>query len=474
MKLHDALTGIHQRAAGRHPLSPTSFDIPPPDSGTYTFNFVSQSLYEEFPFLRSDNENMKDSELEQFNGLFAWLVEQLRTFSEPLTSTERSLTNILALAAMLECNNLVWDELAKAVPKISKPLLLALAKRIKETKINGKHVLMGLSCSTSRAQTILADVASKNWRSVEWILNHLSMRIWSPDKQHASAALYRFDRPRLESILEEERDFFEIAAYVLHAPTIQSLQLAIVSKNWTLKFWTLYRSVRCAAAGSESYPIEWQLLLSEAAKVPDEWARWLAVLNEFPGRYPQLQQALGNTLACATSEALDTYVSSIQDSSDFGRAEIATALSVFRKGAALRDRQRLWSAGFKKWEEWDFGCTKYAKSILRVEKSALDFLVIGYLTECLDSKERAKLFAKIQGRALDIERNWYSDITPAMSERYKLISTYQLLAHSEAIVAGELEWLWGPILYKPIWEDGSPYRNLKYDNPSAKPTFISN
>jgi hypothetical protein len=296
------------------------------------------------------------------------------------------------------------------------------------------------------------------------MVDRLWMEIRSPAKQQASAALYRFDRPCLEAILERENDFFEIAAYVFHAPMVQSLQLAIASTNWTSKFWTLHHSACQAARGSESYPMEWEILLSEAAKVPSEWVRWLTVLNEYPGRYPQLQEALGNTLASASGEALDAYVSSISGVSDFGRTEIATALTVFReKATAAHDRQRLWTAAFERWKKWDFGCTEHSGSLFRVEKSSFDFPVMGYLTECLDSK----------ARALAIERNWHSDVTPAMTERFKLISTYQLIAHSEIVAAGEPKWLWESPLYKPMWEDGTLYRSLKYDGTLGPPTFYS-
>lgn len=471
MKQRDVLTGIAERAAGAQPHEPTALNLSLLEQGAEAFNAVSWNLREEFPFLCSYREEMEDSELEQFDGLFAWLAEQLRTFPSGTTHPERCLTKILALAALLECDAKLWDELAKAVPNVPELLIVTLAKIIKENRADGQEILAGAHYSASQIQVLLADVASKDWKSVEWAVDRLWMEIWSPAKQHASAALYRFDRPRLESILGGENDFFEIAAYVLHAPAAQSLQLAIASTNWKLKFWALHNSARRAAGGSESYPVEWEILLSEAAKVPDEWTRWLAVLNEYPGRYPQLQEALGNTLASASGEALDAYVSSISAVSDFGRAPIATALTVFREKAPARDRQRLWTAAFERWERWDFGCTEHSRSLLSVAKSSFDFPVVGYLTECLDSQARAEWITELQVRAAAIERNWHSDVTPAMSERFKLISTYQLLAHSEAVAAGEPEWLWEPPLYKPIWEDGTLYRSLKYDTTLGQSTF---
>lgn len=474
MKQSDVLVGIADRATRARLYKPTSLNLSLVEREIEAFDAVLSKLREEFPFLCSYKEEMEDSELEQFDGLFAWLTEQLRTFPNDAKNPEQSLTNILALAALLECDAQLWDELAKAVPNVPELLIITLTKIIKENRANGQEILVGARYSDNEIQVLLADIASKDWKSVEWLIAHLWMEIWPPAKQHASAALYRFDRQSLESILEVENDFFEIVAYVSYAPTAQSLQLAIASTNWTFKFWTLYHSARQDAIGSESYPMEWEILLSEAAKVPSEWVRWLAVLNEYPGRYPQLQEALGNTLASASGEALDAYVSSISGVSDFGRTEIATALTVFReKATAAHDRQRLWTAAFERWKKWDFGCTEHSRSLFRVEKSPLDFPVIGYLTECLDSKARAKWIAELQVRALAIERNWHSDVTSVMTERFKIISTYQLIAHSEIVAAGEPKWLWESPLYKPMWENGTLYRSLKYDGTLGPPTFYS-
>lgn len=474
MKQSDILVGIVDRATRAQSYKPTSLNLSLVERGVEAFDAVLSKLCEEFPFLCPYKEEMEDSELEQFDGLFAWLTEQLRTFPNDAKNPEQSLTNILALAALLECDVQLWDELAKAAPNVPELLIITLTKIIKENRANGQEILAGARYSDNEIQVLLADIASKDWKSVEWLVAHLWMEIWSPAKQQASAALYRFDRQSLESILEGENDFFEIAAYVSHAPTAQSLQLAIASTNWTFKFWTLHHTARQAASGSESYPIEWEILLSEAAKVPGEWTRWLAVLNEYPGRYPQLQEALGNTLVSASGEALDAYVSSISGVSDLGRAEIATALTVFREKAPILNRQRLWTAAFERWQRWDFGCTEHSGSLFRVAKSSFDFPVIGYLTECLDSKARAEWIAELQVRALAIERNWHSDVTTAMTERFKIISTYQLIAHSEIVAAGEPKWLWESPLYKPMWEDGTLYRSLKYDGTFVPPTFYSN
>lgn len=253
MKKSDVLVGIADRATRAQLYKPTSLNLSFVEREIEAFDAVLSKLCEEFPFLCSYKEKMEDSELEQFDGLFVWLTEQLRTFPNDATNPEQCLTNILALAALLECDAQLWDELAKAAPNVPELLIITLTKTINENKNDSQGILARAHYSTSQIQVLLADIASKNWKSVEWMVDRLWMEIRSPAKQQASAALYRFDRPCLEAILEGENDFFEIAAYVLHAPTAQSLQLAIASTNWTFKFWTLHHSARQARRSTHMY-----------------------------------------------------------------------------------------------------------------------------------------------------------------------------------------------------------------------------
>lgn len=464
MKQRTPLFGISERLLECQSLAPTTIIPSSLEVGTDVFNETYRRLSEEFSFQYSDQEEMNDSDIEKFDSLFSWLVEQLRTFPSGATNPKQHLKQMLAVAAFLESDDQLWDELAKATPNVPELLIDNLALIIDEHRADGPKILASAHLEAHQIHSILTDIASKDWQSLAWATDQLETYIWSPIKQHAWAALYRFDHPRLKSTLEAESEFFEIFSYILHAPVTQSLHLAPSSKNWTLKFWALYNSVRAAARGADHYPAEWELLLSEAAKIPEEWVRWLAILNSYPGRYPQLQEPLGNTLASASDEALDAYVLSITIDSDFGRIPIATALTAFRKNASTQSRQRLWTSAFKKWEQWDFGCTRDSGSLFRVATSSFDFPVVGYFIECLDSEARTEKIRELQARAAANERNWHPDITPAITERYKLISIYQPLTHSGVVGADEPGWLWDPTaLYRPAWEDGSLYRSLKYD-----------
>lgn len=462
MKRRDVLVGIAGRASQVEPLEPTSKNVSF-NGETDDFDTMFFALRKGFPGLYMGKDEIEGSELEQFDALFAWLAQQLCTFPSGTISPQRHLTKLLALATLLEHESQLWDELAKAIPSVSPLLVDSFARVLTECRIDGQKALKRACISDAHIGNALADIAHKDWRSVEWVVEHLSGILWSAAKRHASIALYRFDRSRLESVLEREDDLFEITSFVLHVPAAQSLQLALTTGNWTLKFWALHASALGAARRGSSYPQEWQVLLSQAAAVPTEWIRWLAVLNEYPSRYPQLQEALGMALVGASAEVMEAYVASVSDASDFGRQPVADALSVFRQKAPLADRKRLWTAAFRRWKQWDFGCAEESKSLFRVARSPFDFPVIGYLTECLSAMQRTEMVAALQDRAAAMEQDWHVDLTPAISERFKLISEYQLLAHAEAVAMGEPAWLAGEQLYRPAWEDGTPYRRLKYD-----------
>lgn len=470
MKSSKILRGIAIRAATATPIEPRFLALPY-EGGVDDFNTLTWDLRDEFPFLHSGQEELDNTDIAKLDGLFAWLIEQLRKFPGDVSAPKRRLVDILALATMLEGNAELWGEIAQAVPRLPPLLIDTIAKVFTDTRPDGREVLKREHYSPTQISTVLDDVARKNWESAVWTMDRLWGRVWLPIKIHAAAALHQYDRPRLEALIDRADDLFEVAAYVLHAPVTQTLTLALTSKNWTFKFWAFHRSAKLAAMGEPCFPIEWESLLTQAAASPEEWTRWLAVMNTHPARYPQIQPALGTALAGASNEALEAYVASISNTGDFARLQLADALGVFRNKAPLPVRQRVWTAAFRRWEAWNFGCDDEMRGLFHVARSSFDYPVMGYLTECLSTEARANMNAELEARAANIERAWHSGVTSAMSERFKLISIHQLLAHAETVTAGAPEWLAGDPLYKPTWENGTAYRSLKYDLEMGKATF---
>lgn len=143
---------------------------------------------------------------------------------------------------------------------------------------------------------------------------------------------------------------------------------------------------------------------------------------------------------------------------------MATTLQQFSIQATLQKRQRLWNAAYRRWLKWDFGRTEHSNHVSGVKHSAFDFPLIGYIVESMDDTTRATWLQGLHQRAASMERNWHPDLAALVSERFELISTYQLLAHADQVIASAKDWLPATPLYCPNWEDRTLYRALKYDN----------
>ncbi|RBH54885.1 MULTISPECIES: hypothetical protein [Pseudomonas] len=474
MKQQEALVGIADRITGTEPLQPETLGFSLLEYGEAAFELVLDNLVGEFPFLWNDREYFEGGESEQFDRLFCWLVREIFDCPCGLIRPEADLAKLLAVAAALDCDDQLWGEIYRINPVLPEQVIAALASLIKESHVDSEQVINRHYCSDSHVREIKEDIANKDWRSVEWIVDQFWMDYRSPIKLQAAAALHRYNVPLLQSLIEGEKDFFEVASYTHHAPIEKIMPLAVASQNWTFKFWAFHRSVTHASRNIPSSPNEWELLLREASKSPTEWSRWLSVINEYPSRYPQIQEALGSALAHAEGWALDIYVSSMSMiTPDMIRKPVASALSVFRQRAALKERKWLWQASFNKWKDWDFDAKDKSKHLFSISSSCLDYAVIGYFVECLDARQRHELIEQLRSRAVLLDQSWHPSTSSAMTERFKLASTYQPLAQAELACASQVDWHIGDSFSTPPWEDGSLYRSLRYDTDFDKPTFLT-
>lgn len=449
MKANDLLKGVSARAATATPITPgfTSLPYAPEEDG---INALAMSLAEEFPALYSHREWIAAPDVSVFDGLFAWLAEQVRSFPTGSRGQDRAMVDILTLASMLDHDDVLWGELANAVPNPTAAFVKAIDDMFDKSHVEGPLLLARGRFPPVQMAMALDDAKRKDWRGLEWVMDRLDDYGWLPLRRQSGAALYQFDRDRLISRIDAMQDVFQVATFLHRAPISQLVDLALAVKNWTFKFWAFHRSARYVNAGKVlPFSTEWQKLLGEAANEPEEWVRWLAVLNEYPSRYPSIQKALGSTLAAASDAALEAYIASVSTVANSARVQLAHALSVFRVTAPPSARKRLWTAAYRRWQEWNFGCGNEQKSVLSVTTSSFDFPVVGYFVECLDAQGRAAHTASLAARAAALEREWHAGLHSAVSERFKLISTYQLLAHAEAVVNDGAEWLAEGPLYQP-------------------------
>lgn len=471
MKSKDALIGIAERTSGKTAERASSLNFTAFKADQPTFDAIMHGLMEEFSaFWRV--RGYDESETPSFDCLFLMLIEQLKQFPEKPVEQSSATIKILALSAILEHEDQLWPEVLKTNVQINPALIDKLKETFVESRVDSRAVFADGHLSEEQINHILSEIVDKDWRSVEWTLDHLWSQIRLRIKQTSGAALFHLAPDALASAIEGTEDFFDITSYVVHTPSQHHLEIAISSCNWTFKFWALQQSARRAAAGQKAFDVEWEALLTEAAQNPHEWARWMLVMNEFPSRYPEIQPALGRTLSGASATALEGYLTPLS-MNDLSRPAVTQALEAFRSSAIETSRRTFWAMAYRRWQHWDFGTTEGSKSLFHVVTSALDYAVVGYFIEGVDSKARDDFNADLARRSQAMEHVWHPNESPALTERFKLISTYQLLAHSESVISNQSSWLPNSTLYRPAWEDGSLYRSFKYDRDLPKPTFLA-
>lgn len=471
MKLEDALIGIAARTNDKTTDCASTLKFSAFKADQLTFDVIFHSLMEEFPGFWDGAREYEKSEMHSLDRLFLMLIEQLKQFPKRPEEQSSAIIKILALSAFLEHEDQLWQEVLKTNVQISTTLIDKLKETFVESRVDSKAVLVDSHPSEEMTNLILSEIADKDWRSVEWTLDHLWSRISLRMKQTSGTALFHLAPDALASAIEGVEDFFDITSYIAHTPSHHHLKIAIVSSNWTFKFWALQQSARRAAAGQQTFDAEWEALLVEAAQIPVEWARWMSVMNQYPSRYPEIQPALGRTLSRASASVMEGYLTSLS-MDDFSRPAVTQALEAFRNSAPETAKRTLWAMAYKRWQNWALGTTEGSKSLFDVRTSALDFAVVGYFVECANAQERDAFAADLARRAKSIEHDWHPNESPVLTERFKLISSYQLLAHAESVISNQPAWLPSDTLYRPDWEDGSLYRSFKYDWVLPRTVFL--
>lgn len=472
MKSEDALIGIATRTNGKTTDCASTLKFSAFKTDELTLEAILHGLIEEFPTIWRGPRECDESEVNSFDCLFLMLIEQLKQFPEKPEEQSSAIIKILALSAFLDHKDQLWPEVLKANVQINATLIDKLKETFVESRVDSRTVLMNAHLSEEQINLVLNGIVNKEWRSVEWTLDHLWSRIRLRIQQHSGAALFHLAPDALASAIGGLDDFFDIASYIVRTPSHHHLKIAVASGNWTFKFWALQQSARRAAAGQQAFDVEWEALLVEAAQIPVEWARWMSVMNAFPSRYPQIQSAIGRTLSGASASILQGYLTPLS-MDDHSSQAVTQAFEAFRSSAPETARRALWAIAFKRWQDWDFGTTEESKCLFRVARSALDFAVVGYFVECVDSQGRDAFAANLARRAQALEHAWHPSESPLLTERLKLISTYQLLAHAESVISNQSSWLPSDTLYRPGWEDGSLYRSFKYDQGLTSSVFLT-
>ncbi|WP_456726686.1 hypothetical protein [Bradyrhizobium sp. USDA 3397] len=246
-------------------------------------------------------------------------------------------------------------------------------------------------------------------------------------------------------------------------PAEQCLRLALESENPRFQFAAVYRSFADQLQSRRTPTADEAALLTdlfiEVSKDKVCWDGWMLALAE----QPDLQEALGRALVHVPDAALKGYVEAIRLWSrpvqlNPMRQSVTNCLRAFYAEASSGRRSALWTIAFKRWNAWRFSDDGWRSAI---QRSDLDYAVVGYALECMTQDARDQAIASINQRISVLEDQWHESISDIVHEYYRLLSELQPYAHASQVVRIGGDWLPETTLYVPE-EARSPYLSLMY------------
>lgn len=201
-----------------------------------------------------------------------------------------------------------------------------------------------------------------------------------------------------------------------------------------------------------------------------EWKKWMGAFNTYPVRVRYLQESLGRSLVDSNKETKEAYLNSISlsQSLNSGREEVATCLCAFAENAEKYERIEMWEATYNCWLKWDFheGTTAFAP-LISIAVSTIDYGVIGYVIENLNSSQRNQMFEELTNTLQCVENHWHRDQSEHNSAWYRALSKWQLIHYAE-IFSGKTSWTLPQTLGLPFDPETDRYSALTF--PTEKPS----
>lgn len=204
-------------------------------------------------------------------------------------------------------------------------------------------------------------------------------------------------------------------------------------------------------------------LFRRAAEGADRWAQWMRLLNRYPQRRPTIQPALGGALAALGAAQWRAYVDSIDmrpvHRDDRSREAVGACLAAFHAACAHDARRAMWTLIFARWSNWNFAADDEKPALFGVRWSELDYGVIAYFNECLDTDARQAHLDEIVQRLADVRSTWFYTRTDFDSAVYRLESALQPVCIADHSAADE--WLSTKSVWVPRLEEAvARYREL--------------
>jgi hypothetical protein len=407
------------------------------------------NLEQEFPFLFNFS-TLSLEDAEKLYGIFQWLVAQL--VKTQIDSSSASLIQVITVAAALDLGDgQLWRELKSAGPlrsdRLDQLMQLIMAYKITITR-HHRHM--------EHIDTVfLSGCMLHNWEGVDQSLRYVTDYLYDPLLSCAVRMLSVFSESSLEIILSELQDVVVLIAVIEVLNPLQAaktLQVAVNSNSWPLKFCALRLSLNWITSGvNDEFQVLWEQLLRQSAGNSQEWIKWVAVFNSYPSRYPELQCAMGEALLSMSEAAITQYFNAIRLSIASSRKDLIFAFEKVQKCSDEVQRNLIWTLAHKRWSAWDFDSDDADKHVFSMQTSALDFAVAMYYLNCLSDDDRGCVESRLRSEFHNVRNSWYESITDYISAYNRHISRYQPFGHAKHNLHEGHEWLEGRHWYNPDW-----------------------
>lgn len=409
------------------------------DRGTAQFDAIRQ----EFGFVhihRVTGKAPSDHDIQRLAALMRWLLKEFQGWNPHSDPNRGRLATLFVITADCNQDGDFWPLFASSIR--ANPELVTES----ETRIGSliaTPTISSLSRTPTSDQEILdrfnAADRSGDWTTIasDW---HSFGDLIYPDSFISQSVRYLHSvaPDALRRAADKLRQMAP-AMLLLQSLTVnESLSLALTSTNAHLEFGALLRLCQqrrhqseCAGQGEES------LLTQVFLKVASDsarWRQWMRALNRYPIRYPRLQRPLGRALATVPDTALQAYIDVIELTTlGTGRAVVADCLRSFNSIAAPERRKMLWHLAHKRWSDWQFGKNEEQASLVQIGYSQLDYAVVGYAIECMNTQQRTEKKADLIAELSALPDAWHASAAHFMQGVYRILSFYQPYAYAQQI-----------------------------------------
>ncbi|NOJ44713.1 hypothetical protein [Bradyrhizobium archetypum] len=425
------------------------------------FNFIRLSFRPPWP---PDQTVDGAVDLTRYASLLRWLVGEMRTWDGTSDSKLARLSAIIVVAQVCDFGNALWNLLPDDVGTNGNLVnqMSRVAASIDLTIVSaGGHPPPIREAEIVEA--FLTADAEGDWANIIGGWRRFPPIFPSALQTQTMRFLLRYARPQLFACLNKiQKTPLALILAQVFTPE-QCLRLALESESRRFQFAAVYRSFtdqwqsRRTPTSNEAALLT--DLLIEVSKDPSCWDGWMLALAQ----QPELQAALGRALVHVPDEALKGYVDAIRllgrsVQPNPMRQSITNCLRAFCVGASLERRSVLWTTAFERWRAWRFSDNGWRTAI---QRSDLDYAVVGYALECMTQDARDQAATSIYRRISVLEDQWHESISDIVHEYNRLLSELQPYAHASQVARSGGDWLPETTLYVP---DGlqSPYLKLMY------------